>query len=435
MGIAPKNMSLASRRVTLVATVAVACMAVSPGLAGARSKHPDSAVTQLANQTLRAANHDSRAGFTRTGWAATATSGLTTGVQVSNKAYRAKNKTNYFVALLTSTDLSTGASTKLLSRRGTIPLGLVTGYGHTYGLWFRIESFKRQRFRMQLMELSDPSKPRAIFSTRVNRDDYCLPGRLTGVTAQGEAVLVRPLDADGCDYDYEQAYYGDYGRITAVAPDGQQRQLVARSRLDGPVVNRGNFMLYRKGIRSVLLNLATGASSDLWDGTFNYLDLSASGDVLLNAPVDRDSASGCDDCEDPLRPSNPLLLFLSGAATPPVFLDPPSIKKFSIGTFCGGGYVKLVAQRKQVGLLEDSYDDNPFADILASTDGSMRSTIAGPVGVELRTIAGSYVRTLGAIDEDLVSPPICIGTRVTVPTDNLGGRPGGSKFYTFEAGA
>ncbi|MBJ7348408.1 MAG: hypothetical protein JHC87_07540 [Thermoleophilaceae bacterium] len=435
MGIAPKKMFLASRRVTLVAAVVVACVAVTPGLADARSKRPDNAITQLAKQALGVANHDSRAGFTKTGWAATATTGFTTGVQVSNKAYRGKNKTNYFVASLTATDLTTGARTKLLARRGTIPFGLATGYGRTYGLWFRIDSLKRQQFRMQLMDLSDPSKPRAVFSTRVKRDDYCLPGRLTGVTAQGEAVLIRPLDADKCDY--EQAFYGDYGRITAVAPDGQQRQLVARSKLDGPVISRGNFMLYRKGIRSVVLNLTTGASSDVWDGAFNHLDLSASGDVILNAPVDRDGTGACEDCEDaPKAPSNPLLLFLSGAVTPPVFLDPPSIKKFSIGTLCGDGYVKLVAQRAHVELLDNYYgEDNPLGSALESVDGSMRSRIAGPVGVELRNIAGAYVRTLGTIDADLVSPPICIGSRVTVPTEDQSGRPGGSKFYTFEAGA
>ncbi|MBJ7347297.1 MAG: hypothetical protein JHC87_01855, partial [Thermoleophilaceae bacterium] len=188
-------------RVVAVGTIAAACLMCASGPASAQAVSHGNPIVRLAKKSVREAKLHNIAVNLTTGWAASPSGGLTTDLSVkflfndrpfSFESFRLS-------AVLTSTDLTTGARTKLLTRRNTIPYSLASGYGHTYGIWYRIDSWRKERFRMQLVELSDPKHPRELLSEAFGDEGGdCLPGRVTGVTPQGEAILVRPMLGERC---------------------------------------------------------------------------------------------------------------------------------------------------------------------------------------------------------------------------------------------
>ncbi|MBJ7348857.1 MAG: hypothetical protein JHC87_09850, partial [Thermoleophilaceae bacterium] len=263
------------------------------------------------------------------------------------------------------------------------------------------------------------------------------------VTPQGEAILVRPMLGERCeDGNLGQT---DNGRILAVGADGQQRVLATRVNLVGPALVRGNFLLYRKGIRTRVANLTTGTFADYWNGVFGHIDMSENGSLLVSAPRAAtyfgDFLPYPPDPRHPPKkperePSHPLLMFANGQPTTPTIVDPPSKDRVPIGTFCGGGYVKVVGTLPPLRWYEGSFESEEDDDVtFASIDGTMNRTIEGPAGVELRTASGEFVRTLGVIRKGTISAPICIGDRVVVPFRTGGGFLGIGqkfKFYPFD---
>ncbi|MBJ7348853.1 MAG: hypothetical protein JHC87_09830, partial [Thermoleophilaceae bacterium] len=265
------------------------------------------------------------------------------------------------------------------------------------------------------------------------------------VTPQGEAILVRPMLGERCNEDGGNLGDSDNGRILAVSPSGLQRQLATRVNLVGPALVRGNFLLYRKGIRTRVANLTAGTFADYWNGVFGHIDLSEGGSLLIGAPR---ASTSFDDFFPGLlvpgkppkkpesEPSHPLLMFANGQPTTPTVVDPPSKNRVPIGTFCGGGYVKVVGTLPPPHWFDFSYESEEDDDIIyASTDGTMHTPLEGPAGVELRTASGEFVRTLGVIRKGTISAPICIGDRVVVPFRTGGGFLGVGqkfKFYPFD---
>jgi hypothetical protein len=358
-------------------------------------------------------------------------------------------------SMLVAVDLGTGLRRNLYVKRDELLLGLAASGGRLYGLVYGVTDRNLVEFRL-LDFTADPAAPRLVY--REKRGSFgALPARLAGMTAQGEAILVQPYVGANCEFDWywEEGPSGtwiDCAHLVAVASDGTRRPLAEYVDLSTPVVATTDRLIFRRGMRVVALR-PDGTETDLWNGDFSSIDVSPAGEVLVSwssgdktdfydgpdpigeSPGNPTGATG--PTGDDLDPNAPA----SGIARLP--LDAPAgiqqpvtdtDREISTGVACGGGIVRMVA-------ITDGPDElrslaEVMATVVVAPSGKVTRAIGGAVGIELRSMTGDFVRTLGTIKADLVAEPMCSDGRVVVPyvaytrDDNTWGP---SRYGVFDA--
>lgn len=308
--------------------------------------------------------------------------------------------------------IATGKRRTLFSRRSAVVAGLVARNGHAFALVYRVDSYRKKRVRVQLYEISDESsKPRLLSSER-QRFEECYALRLTDVTADGQAVILRPQRRGVCT---------ERGQVEFVSADKTRRTVVQRADVSGPAVSSGDWLLYRDGSRLRSSNLATGAVVDYWWGGYSNLALATDGDLLLTAS-NRAGIAGDFDDED--ETEFPRFTAIPAADPAQIKVEPRLPRsRVAFAAHCGSGYVRLVAKAANYW---DFYDSDSYEAFMKNfyfayfmrayaSNGAFNAYVSGPVGVELRTTDGEFVRSLGVIDEGELLQPTCSGNTLTVP--------------------
>lgn len=407
----------------LAAVVLMLALAVPPTNGHARPKPRIGGIAQLPDSLAQASARPS-----------TAVVDVPTGIAISgNTAYRAylELRINFDAAsaehiqmraTIVAQDLTTGLRRTLVSRRSTIIAGLAAGGGRFYALMYRYESIRKERIKMQLVELTGAeAAPRELFSEQVDgRYGDCLPARLTGANAAGEALVVRPYLSSACDFFDED--FTDNSRLVAFGADGSQRELASYVPAFTPVLERGANLVYMRGRRAIIAT--GGVERAIWDGWYSSIDINSAGDTLIAwssgdkaEPEDEDELANPpmppSSVPDPLAPASGILRFPAGSDDAPVAIVDDPDAEISTAMYCGAGVVRFVYRPRRSADFEYSFP--AIIEMAVSSEIAMPVLISGAVGVELRDTNGAFVRTLGSFKARYVSQPRCDDGRVVIP--------------------